>query len=330
MRIDQLIQPLGDAQSPGGTVIVIRHGRVIYRRAVGLADVEAGRPNTARTNFRLASVTKQFTAMAVMMLVEEGRLSYETRLTELFPDFPAYAQAITVRHLLTHTSGLIDYEDLIPASTTAQLKDRDVLRLMREQAGTYFPPGAEYRYSNSGYAVLAMVVEQISGQAFAAFLRERIFHPLGMNHTVAYEAGVSQVVERAFGYSPLAHGFQRTDQSLTSAVLGDGGIYTSVDDLCLWDRALYGDQLVRPETFQQAFTPARLNDGRAIEYGFGWRLGTYRGLPYVRHGGSTIGFRTGIERYPQQQFTVILLSNRNDTQAEEIIRAIVDVCLFAE
>src|SRR5262249_40168200 len=150
------------------------------------------------------------------------------------PELPAYADAITVCHLLTHTSGLLDYEDLIPDGTTKQVHDIDALHLLANQTTTYFPPGTQYRYSNTGYAFLALIVERVSGQRFAEFLRTHIFEPAGMKNTVAFEEGISTVSNRSFGYSRDGSSWKRTDQSLTSAVLGDGGIYTSVDDLVHW------------------------------------------------------------------------------------------------
>jgi CubicO group peptidase (beta-lactamase class C family) len=320
-----VLRSLDAPEAPGGAVLVIREGNVVYKKAVGLANLEERVPNSTATNFRIASVTKPFTAMAVMMLVEDGKLSYESRLTDVFPEFPAYGKEITVRHLLTHTSGLADYADIMPRSTVKQLKDRDVLRLLANQKETAFPPGTDYRYSNSGYALLALMVERRSGQRFADFLRERMFAPLGMKNTLAYEEGGPAVPNRAFGYSPRTAGFQRTDQSLTSAVLGDGGIYTSVEDLSHWDQALEAAKLVQAETLERAFTRARLQEGRQVDYGFGWKLSSYRGLRCVGHGGSTVGFRSDLERFPDKKLTVIVLCNRSDARVQEMVRQIVDV-----
>jgi CubicO group peptidase (beta-lactamase class C family) len=325
MRIDTLLKPLGGDNGPGGAVLVLRQGRLVYQKAVGLANLEERVPNTTATNFRIASLTKPFTALAVLMLIEQGKLSFHTAVTDVFPDFPASGRTITVRHLLTHTSGLPDYENLIPQSTTRQLKDRDVLRLQEGQKELTFPPGTKYHYSNSGYALLALIVEQVSGQRFAAFLHQRIFTPLGMQNTLAYEAGGPPVPRRAYGYSPSESGFQRTDQSLTSAVLGDGGIYTSVEDLAKWDRFLESPRLVKKATLVQAWTETRLTDGRPTGYGMGWEVGRYGGRRFVGHGGSTVGFRSDLEYFPEEKLTVILLCNRTDVRARDLVRAIVDL-----
>ena len=217
-------------------------------------------------------MTKQFTAASILLLSEGGRLKLEDRARKWLPSLPKSAEPITIRHLLTHTSGLIDYEDVIPETFKPQLHDADVLRLLESQDRTYFRPGSDYRYSNSGYALLALIVERASGRTFATFLRERIFQPLGMSNTVAYEDGISTVSTRAFGYTEEQGRWNRTDQSQTSAVLGDGGIYSSIDDLAKWDAALYDGRLLRPSSLQAAFTPATRTDDAEVEYGFGWRI----------------------------------------------------------
>jgi|SRR5579863_4817813 len=323
--IDALFADYNHPDVPGASLIVIRDGKVLYRHAYGMADLESHTAATTATNYRLASVTKQFNAMAILMLAERGKLSLDDPLTKFFPDYPAYGKSITVRHLLTHTSGLLAYEDLIPSSQTAQVKDRDVLNLLKLQDHTYFPPGSAYRYSNTGYAHLALIVEKVSGMGFAAFLKRNIFDPLHMNGTVAFEDGISTVSHRAYGYSQHGAGFERTDQSLTSAVLGDGGIYSSVDDLFQWDQALYTNKLVRAGTLQQALTSAVLTDGKPTGYGFGWEIGEFHGVKTVRHGGSTIGFRTGILRIPERKFTVIVLANRNEAKPAEIADRIAEM-----
>jgi len=329
-NVDALFQEYDRPDSPGASVMVIKDGKILYKKAYGLANLEDKIACTTQTNYRLASVTKQFTAMAIMMLAERQKLSFESKLTDFFPNFPAYGKQITVRHLLNHTSGLIDYEDLIPPETVVPLKDQQVLDLLQQQDSTYFPPGSQFRYSNSGYALLALIVETTSGSSFATFLEKNIFKPLKMKNTVAYEKGISVVHQRAYGYRQQANGFERSDQSLTSSVLGDGGIYSSIEDLYKWDQALYTDKMVNSKTLQQAFTPGVLMNDEGEGYGFGWFIGTYRGLKTVWHYGSTIGFRTAIERFPDQRFTVIVLVNRNEADAHEIARKIVDIYLIED
>jgi CubicO group peptidase (beta-lactamase class C family) len=199
---------------------------------------------------------------------------------------------VTLQHLLTHTAGLLDYEDLIPPDTTAQPRDRDVLDLVRPNDGGYHAPGAAFRYSNTGYSLLALVIEKVANQPFAAFLHERIFAPLEMSDTIAYEAGVSDIPRRAYGYSLHSRTWTQTDQSLTSATLGDGGIYSSVSYLARWDAALATGRLLPERLLAGMFSPhAATPDG--VAYGLGWYL---RDRRFACHTGETIGFRTAIVR----------------------------------
>ena len=324
--IDQLFSEYASPTRPGASVAVVRDGRVFYSKAYGMADLETHTLATTHTNYRLASVTKQFTAMAVLMLVQSGKLSLDARLTEVLPGAPTYMQNVKIRHLLNHTSGIVDYEDLIPESQSVQVLDKDVLFLLRSIDSVHFPPGAKFKYSNSGYSLLALVVESISGQSFAALLK-KIFDPLGMNHTLAYQQGISTVDNRAYGYSCTDSGFVRTDQSVTSAVLGDGGIYSSVDDLFKWDQALYSEPLVRSSLYEEAITPAKLTDGSRTTYGFGWFIEPYKKGVRFFHSGSTRGFRNAILRMPDQQCTVIILTNRNEGEPIELARKIADIIL---
>jgi CubicO group peptidase (beta-lactamase class C family) len=328
LKLDALFQDYNQPGSPGASVMVIKDGKTLLAKSYGLANLEERIPCDTNTHFRLASVTKQFTAMAVMILVERKKLSFEERLTDFFPEFPAYGKRITLRHLLNHTSGLIDYEDVIPKGTEMPVLDRDVLRLLMQQDKTCFPPGTKYRYSNSAYALLALIVEARSGNTFARFLHENIFRPLKMSNTLAYEQGLSVVPNRAYGYSSAVNGFKRTDQSLTSSVLGDGGIYSSVTELCRWDQALYTDKLVSRKMLKLAFTPGPVTDHPATGYGFGWFIGEYRGLKEIWHSGNTIGFTTRIARFPEKKFTVIILTNRNEAKIAEFPHRIADWYLF--
>jgi CubicO group peptidase (beta-lactamase class C family) len=308
--VDTIFAAYDRPGAPGASVIVIRDGQLALSRSYGLADLEARTAATERTNYRLASLSKQFTATAIMLLVKDGRLRYDDRVRDLLPGFPPSSGDITIRHLLTHTSGLWDYEDFVPDTATVQVHDRDVLALLHRAHGTYFAPGAEYRYSNSGYVLLALVVEQISGQPFARFLHDRIFAPTGMDSTVAFEEGSSTVPQRAYGYTERASAFARTDQSPTSATLGDGGIYSSVHDLVAWDRALDDGALVGASALREAWTPATLTNGTTTGYGFGWFVDRdARGLRLSHHG-ETRGFTNAILKYPEQRLTVVVLTNR--------------------
>jgi CubicO group peptidase (beta-lactamase class C family) len=340
-QLDAILKDYGRVDAPGASVLVALDGKVLYRKAFGLANLEERTPVTTATNFRLASVTKQFTATAVLLLAERGELSLDDPLTRFFPGFAKAAHGVKVRHLLGHTSGLLDYEDLIPAGTTKPLKDKDVLDLVGKQDRLYFAPGSQFRYSNTGYALLALIVEKVSGRSFAQFLKENIFDPLGMAGTVAYEEGISKVARRAYGYSEKSGEkgeksgerdgrFERTDQSLTSSVLGDGGIYSSVEDLWRWDQALYGTRLLPAKTLAMTFqagTPT--SDQPGSGYGYGWYVASHRGTRKVWHYGETIGFSTYLARYPDKRLTIIMLTNRNDNFLGPTVDRIADVILGA-
>src|SRR5205807_1446926 len=339
--IDSLFSQFVSAHEPGCAVLVIKDGLPVLRKGYGVTDLRTLHEIGPDTNFRLASLTKQFTAMAVMLLIHDGKLHYEERLTDVFPDFPAYGKAITIHQLLNHTSGLIDYEDImakqyagISDDKIPQIKDAGVLDLLKHETATKFAPGSHWAYSNSGYVVLAMVVEKRSGIRFGDFLRQRIFTPLGMRGTLAYERGRNEVAHRAYGYTKTADGWSETDQSSTSATLGDGGVYTSLDDLEKWDAALTAHTLLTAKEMEPALTaataangaPLRQSDGSlAPLYGFGWFLNPYRGHRRHSHYGETVGFRNSIQRFPDDRLTVIVLSNRAEVDAPALAESVADL-----
>lgn len=310
---------------PGAAVLVLRDGEPLVRRGFGLADLEAGAPVTPDTNFRLASVSKQFTAAAIVLLAQDGKLSLDDPVRKWLPSLPAVAEPITLRHLLTHSSGLVDYEDLMAPDATGQVHDIDVLHLLEREHRLYFAPGSGYRYSNGAYALLALIVGKASGQDFASFLHDRIFQPLGMAHTVAYENGTSTVANRAYGHSLVDGRWTRTDQSSTSAVLGDGGIYSSIADLAKWDAALYDDRLLSDASRADAFTlHTPIHDEADVDgYGYGWRIHG----DVLWHSGETIGGRNVIVRWPKRHFTVVVLTNRNDPEPYRLALKIADLYL---
>ena len=318
-KVNILLEPFDGDDVPGAAVMVIQDGKPLLQKTVGMADINRGIHVDSQTNFRLASITKQFTAMAIMQLKQRGLLAYDDPLSKFFPDSPDIGKQITVRQLLWHTSGIIDYEELMPTGQTAQLLDADIWNLLKQQHGTYFTPGSEFRYSNSGYALLALIVERVSGKPFARYLDAEIFRPLGMNNTVAFEQGKTTVSHRAFGYKHSHGVFQDADQSLTSAVLGDGGIYTSLTDYLLWDQALYGERLVTQQTLQDAFRAGHLQQPEtSTGYGFGWRIETRRETRRVHHDGSTSGFNHAVRRLPDKRMTIVVLTNRAGNHAAPI------------
>jgi CubicO group peptidase (beta-lactamase class C family) len=324
--VDDLFKNFSPADAPGAVVMVIKDGKTAFAKAYGAANIEAHTACSTNTNFRLASVSKQFTAMSILILVERGKLQLDQSITRFFPEFPEYGKPITVRHLLTHTSGILDYEDLIPPGTTIPLSDENVLLLLRQQNKTNFSPGTKFQYSNSGYALLSLIVEAASGSTFPEFLHQNIFQPLGMTNTLAYKPGLAVVPNRSYGYTKKADGYEGSDQSLTSAVLGDGGIYSSVVDLFKWDQALYTEKLVSRKTLEQIFTgSSRNSDMKDSAYGFGWYIGQERGVKHIWHYGSTCGFSTQIHRFPEKNFSLIVLTNRRDAGLTDITKKLIEL-----
>jgi len=310
-KIDQLLSVYNNPDLPGAAVMVIKDGKINFQKGYGIANVELGIPIDSFTNFRLASITKQFTAMSILMLIERGEINFNTTLKEIFPDFPEYGSKINIKHLLQHTSGLIDYEDLIHDSVTVQLKDKDVLDLIILTDSTYYEPGSKHQYSNSGYALLALTVEKISGKPFRDFLHNNIFKPLEMETTIAFENNINEVSNRAYGYTITENGIDLTDQSITSAVLGDGGIYSSLNDLFKWDQALYTESLIDEKYLIESWTPGITSNGTEIPYGYGWHVEKRYNSDVVYHTGSTRGFRNINYRIPGKHFTIVILTNRN-------------------
>lgn len=325
--MDSLFAAYTGPTVPGASVVVIRDGQVVVRRAYGMADLERRIAATPETDYRLASVSKQFTAMAVMLLAKAGKLRYDQPIRDFLAELPPATQAVTVRHLLNHTSGIWDYEALIPETRTTQLNDGDVLTLVASRDSLSTPPGVAYCYSNSGYVLLGIIVARVSGMPFPEFVRTQVFAPLGMRSSVAHVEGVDTVPRRAYGYSPRSGSFVQTDQSVTSATLGDGGIYSNVDDLVLWDRALASGTLIDRATLTEATTPPVLPGGPS-EYGFGWFVDRYRGEKRWRHTGETSGFRNAIMRFPERRLTIVILTNRSSGEPQAIAERIADHYLF--
>jgi CubicO group peptidase (beta-lactamase class C family) len=298
--------------------------------------------------------------MAIMLLVHDGKLRYDQNLTDVFPEFPAYGKPISIRNLLNHTGGLQDYETLmeIPDSKGKwtddhQIQDAEVLTLLEQTDHGMFPPGTQWYYSNSGYVVLGLIVAKVSGQSFPQFLRQRIFAPLKMDHTVAYVKGKNEITNRAYGHTKDGNTWKQSDQSSTSATLGDGGIYSSLEDLAKWDEALRTNKLLSQKEMQPALTPFAFADGSQprwpansdrpegtpVSYGFGWFLDPYKGHPRTWHYGETVGFHSYIVRFTKNDANtnealagtiIIVLCNRTDLSPESLALQIANLFTPAE
>ncbi|QEC51639.1 CubicO group peptidase (beta-lactamase class C family) [Anseongella ginsenosidimutans] len=303
------------AEEPGFAMLAFQSGRNMQPECTGLANLELKAPITPLSNFRMASVSKQFTAMSVLMLSERKELQLEDPLKRFFSPFAANYRDITIRQLLTHTSGIRDYEALIPPARRTQLLDEDVLELVNAHKGLYFKPGQQFRYSNTGYCLLALLAEKVSGKSFPALMKSLIFDPLAMSTSLVYEPGCT-IPQRALGYVPAGDssegGFILNDQSLTSATKGDGGVYTSLVDYLKWHEALFTEKLVSAGLLNAAFSSqAPVNN--SVGYGYGWFSGREKdGSQALFHSGETSGFLNIVYRNPSKKLLIAIFSNRND------------------
>jgi len=307
-KIDDYVKAELERQKiPGLSIAVVRNGEITKAKGFGLANVELNVPATPETIYQSGSVGKQFTATAVMMLVEEGKIGLDDKISKYFADAPDRWSAITVRHLLTHTAGTTDYP-----------KDFDFRRdytedeLLKKAAEIplAFAPGEKWSYSNMGYVMLGIMISKVSGKFYGEFLKERIFKPLEMNTArIISEADI--VPNRAAGYR-LVKGELKNQEWVSPSMntTADGSLYLSVLDMAKWDAALYTEKLLKKSSFAQMWTPVKLNSGKTQQYGFGWGFGEVRGHKIIEHGGAWQGFTSHIARYVDDKLTIIVLVNR--------------------
>ena len=308
-RIDAAIAPHYKANAPGAAVIVVKDGKTVLRKAYGIADVTGMQPLRADMSMRLGSITKQFTAVAILMLAEEGKLALNDEITRFFPDYPTRGRAITVEHLLTHTSGIVSYTSR-PEYPLTMARDVSVAGMIDsfKNDPLEFEPGTAYRYNNSGYFLLGAIIEKVSGRSYANFLAQRIFVPLGMENT-AYEGFERGKAPRAAGHTSVAQGFGHSEPLSMSQPYAAGALVSTVDDLARWDAAIRQGRLLTPGSWRHAFTPHTLAGGKSTGYGYGWAIGELQGARAVFHDGGINGFLTYALRLPEQGVFVAILSN---------------------
>ena len=324
-KLDALLNSLLPHNGPGAAVVVIQDGKKIFEKFYGFADVADKIPIAAHTNFELASCSKQFTAMAVMILAEEGKLKYSDHLSKFFPEFRAVGHEITIDELLHHTGGLQDYFDVFDKHGKGAITSHHVMEVLAKQPTLRFTPGEKYEYSNSGYMVLAQIVEKASGKRYPEFLKEKIFEPLKMDDTLVYDETHPHIKHSALCYKHSNDGFKKIEHDDWDCVYGDGSIHSTVDDLYKWDQALYTEKLVKATTLEEAFTEGKLTSGKGTGYGFGWGIEHYQAKKVVSHEGEWLGYENLIYRIPELHFSVLLLSNGSfakqcDKCAAEIVK----------
>jgi CubicO group peptidase (beta-lactamase class C family) len=348
-RIDTLLAKWNQKDGPGMAALLIRDGRVEYRKGFGLADLDARTPITPDTQFLLASVTKQFTAMAIMALAEQRKLQFDDSLAKFCPEFPDYAKTITIRNMLNHTTGLTEYHDLLAGKSyknyfrssksppaAHEFTAAEALQALSRQKKLRFPPGEKFEYSNSGYVVLGQIIERVSGKRYAEFLKETIFDPLGMRDTLVVDERKQKVPRLALGYEKRNGQWQDISYTPENHVYGEDDVVSTVNDMYKWDQALYTELLVSRSTLEMAFTPGRTNDGKEIRteilkrpnsYGFGWLISSLDGSKDVEHSGGWAGYVTDILRVPGRYITAIVLSNSSNEKIPEIAEQMAEIAL---
>jgi len=325
--VDRLFERWDRSDSPGCSLGIVRDGRLIYERGYGMANLEHAIPIDASTVFRIASVSKQFTAMAVLLLQQAGALSLDDDIRAYLPELPDYGRPITIRHLLQHSSGIRDYSEvmyLLGVADEDTYVEREVLQLLARQRALNFAPGERYLYSNSGYVLLGEIVERVSGQTLRQFVAERIFEPLGMHDTLIRDDHHEWVAHRATGYAPLVAGGFRIAESNYDLV-GDGSVFTTVRDLARWDRNFYDHRVGGDDVAAAQHATLVLADGRPMPYAAGLEVTTYGGLRVVEHSGSWVGFKAQLMRFPEQRFSVICLCNDESANPTGLALLIADI-----
>jgi CubicO group peptidase (beta-lactamase class C family) len=321
LKIDSLFQILSTKRGFNGNVLIAQGGKVLYENAFGYADLEEKTPLNIESTFQLASITKQFTAMAIMMLHDEGKLNFTDTVQRFFPRFPYHD--ITIRQLLTHRSGLPEYMSFAKRywkNKKRLMNNDDVMdMLITHQPGLVYVPDRKYKYNNTGYVILARIVEQVSGLQFHVFLEKRIFKPLGMKRTFIYNTKKMLNVEyQTLGYKKNK---RRAEEDYLSGVVGDKGIYSTVEDMFKWDQALYTEQLIKQATLQEAFTPFSYDWRNDNSYGYGWRIVTADdSSKIVYHAGLWRGYSSFFVRRLHDKTTIIVLCNKVNWSFENIDR----------
>jgi CubicO group peptidase (beta-lactamase class C family) len=308
--VDSVLSKLVTPETPGCALAIVDRGEVVHSRGYGLADLELRAPITPTIQFPLASASKQFTAICVALLASEGKLTLDDDVRAHVPELPAYERAITIRHLIHHTSGLrecLTLWALIGRDMMRLEPHQDVLDILARQRGLNFAPGEEYEYSNTNYFLLALIVERVSVQALDVLMSERIFAPLGMPNSAFHDHPAANAGRRACGYILTVDGYTRAPEGIGAR--GAAGVFSTIEDLVRWDQNFYQPSVGDAALITQLLTPGRIASGRPIHYAFGLFVQNYADFPVVSHAGMFAGFSAQLMRFPEQQFSVICLAN---------------------
>jgi CubicO group peptidase (beta-lactamase class C family) len=328
-QVDGLFSKWNKPNSPGAVVGVFKDGKIVYEHGYGLADIEHNIPISSETDFHIASMSKQFTAMDILLLAQDGKLSLDDDIRKYLPELHDFGKVITIRNLLNHTSGLRDQWNLLMLAgwrLEDVITEDDILKILSRQSALNFAPGEKYLYSNSGYTLLGVIVKRVSGQSLAQFTHDRIFEPLGMNHSRFQEQYGTLIKNRALSYEPNGDGvYDYVALSYSNA--GATSLHTTVEDLLRWDENFYTGKVGGKELLAQMQTKGKLNDGREIDYADGLSIGKYRGLDTVDHGGADAGYRTQLLRFPAQHVSIVVLANAGDASPGKLAHDVADIYL---
>lgn len=327
--IDSIFTEWNTTDTPGCALGIIKDGKLIYAKGYGMANMEYEIPNSANSVFRIGSTSKQFTAASIVLLANKGKLNLDNKLDEYFPNFPKYANSISILNLLNHTSGIRDYLTLSYLKGLGDddyYKDTDIMNWLVNQSDLNFKPGEEYLYSNSGYWLLGQIVKKVSGKNMADFAQEELFEPLGMSDTHFHNDHTQIVKNRASGYVPS--GKDSYEISMTTLdMIGDGGIFTTINDIKKWDDAYYSSSVLSKEFWNLMTQQGILNNGEVINYASGLVIGEYKGLKTIRHGGAFVGFRADLLRFPEQHLSIAIFANRGDANPSAMANQVADILL---
>ena len=327
-KVDQVFAEWDKTTTPGAALAVIKDGQIIYERGYGMAKLEDGLVMTPQKIFDIGSTSKQFTAACLAMLIRQGKVGLEDDIRKYFPEMRTYQKPLQVKHLVYHTSGLRDYNGLLMLAGFRPESDCPTVEEAREvifrQKALNYVPGEEFSYTNTGYFLMAQIVERVSGQSLNAFAQENIFKPLGMTHTLFQEDHTQLIKNRATGYDPGPNGYVLNMSNWDET--GDGNVYTSVEDLYLWDQAFYNYKLGK-ELMDFLHTTGELDNGKKLDYAFGLFIGEHKGLKTVSHGGAWAGFRAGFVRFLDQKFSVICLTNLGSQDPDSLCYKVADIYL---
>ena len=333
-KTDAIFSEWDKPDSPGCALAIIKDGEFVYKRGYGVANFEYDIPITSTTVFDIGSTSKQFTALCIVILARQEKLSLDDDIKEYFPEIPQYKHPITIRHLIHHTSGIRDYltlMDLVGMRYENEYPDNEIIDLICRQKELNFEPGEEFLYSNSGYLLLGEIVRRVSGTSLRAFTDEWVFNPLGMKKTHFHDDFTEIVKDRSIGYSPKGENGYKIDMSIFD-VVGDGCVYSTVEDLYLWDQNFYHNIIgdYEDDLIEEITIPGQLNNGELLDYAFGLVVEEHKGLRMVSHVGEWAGFRSDMIRFPEQRFSVICLANLGTMNPTGLAKQVADIYLTNE